>query len=113
MVPAIFLYVFWQVNLYMESGLQVYYLAMAVYGWYVWREKDRMDERVLLLSRRVRIRWLCTIGALTLVLGTVMGKVDHWFPTLFPEPAAFPFRDHLPPHETGQLLHPKPSPYPK
>jgi len=33
---AIFLYVFWQVNLYMESGLQVYYLAMAVYGWSQW-----------------------------------------------------------------------------
>ena len=27
---AIFLHVFWQVNLYMESGLQVYYLGMAV-----------------------------------------------------------------------------------
>ena len=29
---SIFLLIFWQVNLYMESGLQVYYLAMAVYG---------------------------------------------------------------------------------
>ena len=33
---SIFLLIFWQVNLYMESGLQVYYLAMAVYGWYQW-----------------------------------------------------------------------------
>lgn len=37
---AIFLYVFWHVNLYMESGLQVYYLLMAVYGWYQWRQTD-------------------------------------------------------------------------
>ena len=35
---AIFLYIFWQVNLYMESGLQVYYLGMAVYGWWAWRQ---------------------------------------------------------------------------
>ncbi|MGK0341384.1 MAG: nicotinamide mononucleotide transporter, partial [Candidatus Azotimanducaceae bacterium] len=35
---AIFLSVFWEVKLYMESGLQVYYLAMAVYGWYQWRK---------------------------------------------------------------------------
>ncbi len=34
---AIFLYIFWQVNLYMESALQIYYLAMAVYGWWQWR----------------------------------------------------------------------------
>jgi nicotinamide mononucleotide transporter len=34
---AIFLYLFWQVGLLMESGLQVYYLAMAVYGWWQWQ----------------------------------------------------------------------------
>ena len=34
---TIFLYIFWQVNLYMESALQVFYLAMAVYGWYQWQ----------------------------------------------------------------------------
>jgi len=33
---AIFLVLFWQVNLLMESALQVYYLVMAVYGWRQW-----------------------------------------------------------------------------
>jgi len=33
----IFLFIFWDVKLYMESGLQIYYLAMAVFGWYQWR----------------------------------------------------------------------------
>lgn len=33
----IFLAIFWEVKLYMESGLQVFYLAMAAYGWYQWR----------------------------------------------------------------------------
>jgi nicotinamide mononucleotide transporter len=34
----IFLFIFWDVKLYMESGLQVYYLAMAVFGWAQWKE---------------------------------------------------------------------------
>ncbi len=34
---SIFLYLFWDVNLIMESALQVYYLMMAVYGWWHWR----------------------------------------------------------------------------
>jgi len=38
---AIFLWLFWQVNLFMESALQVYYLVMAVYGWYQWRHGGR------------------------------------------------------------------------
>jgi nicotinamide mononucleotide transporter len=33
----IFLFLFWDVNLLMESALQVYYLGMAVYGWWHWR----------------------------------------------------------------------------
>lgn len=36
----IFLYIFWDVKLYMESGLQVYYLAMAAFGWYQWRRAN-------------------------------------------------------------------------
>ena len=35
---AIYLYVFYSVNLYMESALQVFYMAMAVYGWHQWRQ---------------------------------------------------------------------------
>lgn len=35
---AIFLLLFWEVNLLMESALQVYYLAMSVYGWWHWRQ---------------------------------------------------------------------------
>ena len=33
----IFLFIFREVKLYMESGLQIYYLGMAVFGWYQWR----------------------------------------------------------------------------
>ena len=33
----IFLFLFWDATLVMQTGLQCYYLAMAVYGWYRWR----------------------------------------------------------------------------
>jgi nicotinamide mononucleotide transporter len=33
----IYLFLFWDVGLLMESTLQIYYLAMAVYGWWHWR----------------------------------------------------------------------------
>lgn len=34
---AIYLYVFFDARLYMESALQVFYFAMALYGWHQWR----------------------------------------------------------------------------
>ncbi|GJM12646.1 MAG: nicotinamide mononucleotide transporter [Pseudohongiella sp.] len=33
---SIYLFIFWDVKLYMESGLQIYYLGMAAYGWTQW-----------------------------------------------------------------------------
>jgi nicotinamide mononucleotide transporter len=42
---AIFSWVFFDVSLLMESALNVYYLAMAVYGWYVWNNSnDKNNE---------------------------------------------------------------------
>jgi nicotinamide mononucleotide transporter len=35
---AIFSWLFFDVSLVMESALNVYYLVMAVYGWYVWNK---------------------------------------------------------------------------
>ena len=35
---AIYLFVFWGVSLLMDSALQVYYMAIAVYGWWQWRQ---------------------------------------------------------------------------
>ncbi len=34
---ALFVYLFFGARLYMESALNVFYFAMAIYGWYVWR----------------------------------------------------------------------------
>jgi len=33
---AIYVWLFFDAKLYMESGLNAFYFAMAIYGWYVW-----------------------------------------------------------------------------
>ncbi len=40
----IYSFLFWDVNLLMESALQVYYMAMAVYGWSQWRHHRNSRE---------------------------------------------------------------------
>jgi nicotinamide mononucleotide transporter len=67
---ALFLIVFWQVNLYMESGLQVYYMAMAVYGWYQWRSSEH--SVALPISRWPIQRHLLVI-TLVLLVSAVSG----------------------------------------
>lgn len=43
---AIYLVVFVDVRLYMEAALQIFYIAMAVYGWYQWRFGGNRGEGV-------------------------------------------------------------------
>lgn len=59
----IYTFLFWDVSLLMESALQIYYMAMAIYGWSQWRKSsDQNAERAIQvwsLQRHVLI-WTAT-----------------------------------------------------
>lgn len=51
---CLYLAVFWRVDLVMESALQLYYLAMAGYGWCCWRQRtgaNASQQAASLISR--------------------------------------------------------------
>ena len=40
-------HIFWQVSLYLETVLQLFYIVMAVYGWSVWgRQQQGHDSQI-------------------------------------------------------------------
>ena len=80
MSTAIFLYVFWQVNLYMESVLQVYYLGMAVYGWWAWQRGRSEDGSGLTISTWSLRQHLIVIGIVvvaTFISGTLLSGTEQ------------------------------------
>ncbi len=62
---AIFVWLFWDVSLVMESALNVYYLAMAVYGWWLWRSGAQQQE--LPIQSWSAKQHLLAIGAVILI----------------------------------------------
>ena len=48
---AIYTFLFWDVNLLMDSALQVYYMAMAVYGWWQWQQPGDSNKTNLAISQ--------------------------------------------------------------
>jgi len=45
---AIYIFLFFDVNLYMESFLNLYYLLMAIYGWYQWKKvTDNQPQKTI------------------------------------------------------------------
>ena len=72
----IFLTIFWDVKLYMESALQIYYLVMAAFGWYQWRRVNE-ESNSLQVSRwnlRQHSLALALIAVLTFTSGYLLNS---------------------------------------
>lgn len=67
---AIYTAIFWNVSLLMESALNVYYMVMAVYGWWQWRQGGQQHEGVQVH------RWSPTQHAITFVIIVVLTLVS-------------------------------------
>jgi nicotinamide mononucleotide transporter len=59
---ALYLVVFWRAGLYMQAALQVYYIAVAGYGWHAWRRRaDGGELPVTRVPLRVQAAGLAAI----------------------------------------------------
>ncbi len=83
---AIYLFVFWDVSLLMDSALQVYYMGIAIYGWWQWQQGANADH-VLPISRWPLHTHAIAIIAV-LILSVISGLVLDRFTG-----AAHPFLD--------------------
>jgi nicotinamide mononucleotide transporter len=83
---SIYLYLFFDARLYMESALQVFYLVMAVYGWYVWHKGAGGDRQLPVSRWPARVHVLAILLILALSAGSGFLLHRH---TL----AAFPYLD--------------------
>ena len=76
---TIYLFLFWEVSLVMESLLQLYYMAMAVYGWWHWQHGRQGEDAELPISRWNTNTHLLAIGAtnVSAFAGVNGGTVDE------------------------------------
>lgn len=84
----IYMVLFWEVQLLMDSALQVYYAMMAVYGWYQWRRHGPLQD-----TRPIQVWPLhYHIAALTLIVALSLGS-GYWLShnTLHDTQASWPY----------------------
>lgn len=85
---GIFAMLFATSRIYMDAGLQVFYAAMAVYGWWVWRSAG--PSRDELQVHRWPAKHHLFAGMVVLVLSSVSG----WLLATYTD-AAYPYVDSL------------------
>lgn len=97
---ALFL-LFYQVQLYADMFLQVYFFIVTLYGWRQW-QADTAQINISLLPARDRWITLLLMTTGTLLIGLFVSNVHSLLPVWFPKPAAYPFTDSL--VMTGSIL---------
>jgi nicotinamide mononucleotide transporter len=85
---AIYVWLFIEARLYMESALNVFYLVMAGYGWYVWTSgsDDSHKRRVVVWPGKTHLVAVVVVVALSCASGFWLSKCSD---------AAFPYIDSL------------------
>ncbi len=80
----IYLVIFFNAQLYMESVLQIFYAAMAVYGWYQWKYGGVEHQGLGIVTWRLRHHAIVIGGILvsTMVFGWGLSATDAAFPYL-------------------------------
>ena len=83
---AIYVGLFIEAKLYMESALNVFYLGMAGYGWLVWRSGriDGRERAVVRWSSGTHLRAIAALSLLSVINGYLLWKYSD---------AAFPYID--------------------
>jgi nicotinamide mononucleotide transporter len=83
---SIYIVLMYQAGLYMESALQVFYIAMAVYGWYSWKHGEGPENKLPVSSWSLKrhVVPLMLILLFTLASGFVLSRYSD---------AAMPYLD--------------------
>ncbi len=86
-----FMVLFYQLHLYSDMLLQVYFMIATVYGWYYWRQKAPKEVSILSFSQILVYVFITLIG--TVLLALLMRNIHHMLPLVFRQPASFPWVD--------------------
>ncbi|MFA6944518.1 MAG: nicotinamide riboside transporter PnuC [Pedobacter sp.] len=70
----IYIVIFFEAKLYADTGLQVYFLLMNIYGWHYWSRKQEEQKRVAVtaINRKEIVVSLFAIIIFTFTLGTFL-----------------------------------------
>ncbi|ASU32426.1 nicotinamide riboside transporter PnuC [Mucilaginibacter xinganensis] len=89
---GLYIFIFFSAHLYADMGLQFYFMAMNIYGWYFWSRKHTVEIKrpVVLITARQILYASILVAVVTPTLGYTLVKLA---PVLHYTPASFPYLD--------------------
>lgn len=91
----LFFIIYYQVQLYSDMFLQVFFFGATFLGLWQWMHKkpEQDNKKITGLNSRERILYGLTMLLGTVFLGKLISGIHVYLPDLFPRAAAYPFAD--------------------
>ena len=96
---TLFFFLFYQVQLYPDMFLQVFFFVTNLIGWWRWAhprpgEEDKKNELKVSWMQPKYLLGLAIIGLTgTFLFGSLAARLHEFFPIIFNKPSAFPYLD--------------------
>ncbi len=96
---VLFFFLFFQVQLYPDMFLNVFFFITNIIGWWRWAnpKKEEEDRKKELKVSYLPVRQLVIFSVIgiagTIVSGNLASRLHEWLPGIFTKPSAFPFLD--------------------
>lgn len=91
----LFFMIYYQVQLYSDMFLQIYFFGVGVYGWIFWNKEIEKKIPIHSLNTTQNIKIGVYVFILSIICGWLISNVHIWFPNIFEKEAAFPYLDTL------------------
>ncbi|UKJ08411.1 nicotinamide riboside transporter PnuC [Solitalea lacus] len=96
---VLFFFIFYQIQLYPDMFLQVFFFITNVIGWWTWthpkpEQSDHRHELKVSYTQAKLLLMLLGLGlGATYAIGHMAQNLHNWFPVIFKQPSAFPYLD--------------------
>lgn len=92
---VLFFCIYYQVGLFSDMFLQIYFFGVGVYGWIFWKSENEKKTPIRQLDKHQILKLTLWIFGLSLLCYYFVSNLHEWWPDVFRQEAAFPFWDSL------------------
>jgi nicotinamide mononucleotide transporter len=75
LTSALYIIVYFKTKFYADMGLQVYYLVISFYGWYIWLHPNKPGSKSMLPVAKIKWQWAFFL----LVISVGLQIIIAWF----------------------------------
>lgn len=94
-INELFLFIlFFQIQLYADMFLQVFFFIVTLYGWYNWRKKPK-ENSITSIAFKAQVWIFLALAITALIAGYLFSNIHLYLPQYFKKEASFPYADSL------------------